>query len=85
MDDRFKPAPEWNPIYLRPSGFSFDLYAYVSENETSFENENQLVWVLKNLIYSQLKSTHREVQTYIPISEVSTVAYNLLVLSAKHF
>ena len=73
VDDRFKSVHQWTPIYFRPNALSFDLYAYVSEKETSFESESELVWTLKNLTYSQLNSTHREMQTTISISEVSTI------------
>ena len=51
-------------------GFSFDFFAYVSENETSFENESELVWVQKNLTYGP-DSSLLELQTNIRISRVS--------------
>lgn len=30
-----------------PDGFSFDLYVYVSENETKFESESELQFTLR--------------------------------------
>lgn len=66
--------------FLNPfmDGFAFDLYVYVSENETSFESEAELLWVEKNLSISKENLTYerdrlyRELQTDIPISEVSS-------------
>ena len=77
MDDRFKFEYQWKPIYFRgllswprnPDLF-LDLYAYVSENETSFESESELVWLQKNLTHG-LDGSLRELQTDIPISKVS--------------
>lgn len=61
-------------------GFFFDLYAFVSENETSFQSESELVWLEKNLIYGA-DSPSRELQTRIAISEVSQPINSKYLLS----
>ena len=57
--------------FLNPyaDGFLFDFYVYISENETSFQSENELVWVEKNVTYGP-DSLPRELQTRISVSEV---------------
>lgn len=76
LDDRFRSVPGSDPFYFRINGLSVDFYAFVSENETSFESESEPVWVLKNLTYRQLDHPTRELQTTISISEVSTIIDN---------
>ena len=53
-------------------GFSFDLYAYVSESATNFESEKNLVWVEKNLTYGS-DSSFRELHTLLDASNVSWI------------
>ena len=64
-----------------------DLYVYISENESSFESETQLVWMYKNLTYCQLDYPIRKLETTISISEVSipTFASSELELEANPF
>ena len=45
-----------NTLNPYSDGFSFDLYANVSENETSFRSESELVWLLKNQTYGPYRS-----------------------------
>ena len=52
-----------------PDGFLFDFYVYVSENETSFQSESELVWMQKNVTYGP-DSALLELQTRIPVSKV---------------
>lgn len=60
-----EPRNVFNPY---ADGFSFDVYAFVSESETSFEREGKPIWMEK-LTYGAA-SSFRELQTRIVISEV---------------
>ena len=59
-----------NSLNANAAGISFDLFAYVSENKTSFQSESELVWTGKNLTYGE-DSSLRKLQTGIRIPEVS--------------
>ena len=59
-----------NPLNPYADGFSFDLYAYVSENEASIGSERKLIWTERTLTYGP-DSSLAELRTGIPISEVS--------------
>ena len=37
--------------------FSFDLHAFISENETNFDSKSELIWRMPKLTYGDLQST----------------------------
>ena len=53
--------------------FLFDLHAFVSENETSFAQESELVWRKSKLTYGDLRCAFR-FSTNLSISEVSSMS-----------
>lgn len=46
--------------------FAFDLYAYASQNQTDFEDNDQLIWTEKGLIYGDRKSFSFRTDILIP-------------------
>lgn len=57
--------------------FAFDLYAYASQNETDFEDNDQLIWTEKGLLYGDYKSF--KFKTDILIPEVGLIIFVVLV------
>lgn len=53
--------------------FLFDLHAFISENETNFDHDGELIWKKSKLIYGDLESAFN-FNTNISISEVSRVS-----------
>ena len=57
------------PSQLYNEGFQFDFYALLSESETSFDRESQLIWTKRNLTYGGVQSIF-SFSTNVSISEV---------------
>ena len=53
--------------------FSFDLHVFISENETNFDHDSELIWKKFKLTYGDLQSAFN-FNTNISISEVSQVS-----------
>ena len=68
------PNSSSNLKSLYDQNFSFDLHAFLSENETSFDRKGELIWRKPELVYGDLQSafTHN---TNVLISEVGPVAF----------
>ena len=53
--------------------FSFDLHVFISENETNFNHDGELIWKKSKLVYGDLQSASVGLNTNVSISEVSQV------------
>ena len=58
-----------NPITIYYPNFSFDLHAFVSENETNYAQESELIWRKPELTYGDLQSVF-SFSTNLSVSEV---------------
>ena len=53
--------------------FLFDFHAFISENETDFDPDRELIWRMPNLTYGDLQSAFRH-NVNVSITEVGSVA-----------
>lgn len=68
------PACYNTPVqsYMYQKNFSFDLHAFISENETNFFQENELVWRKSGWIFGDFRSVF-SVNKNVSISEVGSM------------
>ena len=67
------PDPKKDRKDIYDENFSFDLHAFVSENETNFDDKSELIWRKSKLAYGDFQSTFN-FNTNVSISEVSLVS-----------